>query len=35
MKLLHERLVDLAACKVEAIQIAVGGEACGLELIGG
>lgn len=33
MKLLHERLVDLAAGKVEAIQITVCGKASGLELI--
>ena len=35
MKLLHERLVDLAAGEVEAVQIAVGREACRLELICG
>src|SRR5690606_334681 len=34
MKLLHERLVDLAAGEVEAIQITIGREACRLELVG-
>lgn len=34
MELLHESLVDLAAGKVEAVQITVGRKACCLELIG-
>ena len=33
VELLHESLVDLAACEVEAIQITVGRKACRLELV--
>lgn len=34
MELAHQCLVDLAAGEVEAIEVAIGGEACGLELVG-
>lgn len=34
MEQLHERLIDLAACEGEAIQIAISREACRSELIG-
>ncbi|MNT26925.1 hypothetical protein D3C71_1781680 [compost metagenome] len=35
MKLTHQRLVDLAAGEVEAIQVAIGWKAGRLELVGG
>ncbi|MNT53810.1 hypothetical protein D3C72_1909190 [compost metagenome] len=35
MELAHERLVDLAAGEVEAVEIAIGREAGNFELIGG
>jgi glutamate-1-semialdehyde 2,1-aminomutase len=35
MKLTDQRLVDLAAGEVEAVQVTIGRKACGLELIGG
>jgi hypothetical protein len=34
MKLTHRRLVDLAGCEVEAGEILVGREACGLQMMG-